>query len=152
MEPMNFNLDEDFKITIGKEKQEIIIPRLMFKNVRKFLNKLSESIAEDRNFSLSILGKVKEADILRTSKSFDLIGKFLKTVIPELVEKQNLTIIKGLLFLISENIITEKHLDVMQFNEVVKLLTFLVDKNFESLKNLSASLQVISSSGQKENV
>jgi len=146
---INFHTNEDFKFKIGDEEKIIDVPRMVYRNAKIILETIGRYTAEERSFFLELLGKAKKADVLISEKNYNTFSEFLIKRIPELATKNLYYRITELLKIISNNILNDKIIEEMQYDEAVKILTFLLDKNFDSLKNLSASLQTIDMSEKK---
>jgi len=151
MEVISFNVREDFKIKTGKEDREITIPRLLFKNTRPIFELISAIITQDAKASFKIIQEAAKVQTALHKKSFESFSKAVELVMPQIIREKNYDKIAELLKLVSEGVLTKEIVEDMQYNEACDLLAFLLNKNFESLKNLSASLQAMNMSVRNEN-
>jgi hypothetical protein len=139
---ISFYVNDDFKIKVGKDQKEFTIPRMKFLTGEKVVQKIAEVQAKDIKGAVNLLIKVKNGD----NKIVSDISETVKTLINE----KNFGIVLSIIDLVSEHVLNEKLLRETdcQYDEVLKILVYLIENNFSSLKNLSASLQAITSSGQ----
>jgi len=147
--PLTFHLSDDIIVKIGKDQEEIKVPRLLFKNASKIFQTVGELMAEDRAFSLQVLGKAKILQSSIEDSAAEKFADFIKKALPRLVQTNGIDRLAKLMGYLSEGAITKDHIAKMQYNEVVGLASHLLDTNFETLKNLNASLQAMTSSGQQ---
>jgi hypothetical protein len=148
MKPLTFYLNDDFTICIGKAQRELKVPRLSWVAAGKVLDAIANVLANDNSAAIEGAGLASRASITMEKKAFEAHADYLKKIIPLLVRSKNYDVVKNLLFQISEGVVTDKETGEMQFNEAVAMLTYLLDANFAALKNLSASLQAISTSAK----
>ena len=148
METVNFHVDDDFKIKVGKKGEEIKVPRLLFRKTEAVLSAIANILVEDSNAAFQIIQESTKIKTVLKTKAFESFSKVMEKVLPKLIVEKNLGKIKNLLFLVSNNVINDDEIDKMQYTETCDVLSYLLTQNFSSLKNLSASLQAISSSVQ----
>lgn len=146
MDTVGFYVDDDFKIKIGKEGTEITVPRLLFKQTSKILSAVADILVEDSKAAFRIIQESTKVKTVLKSKAFEQFSEVLAEVLPKLIVEKNIGKISDLLDKVSSSTITEKHIEEMQYTEACDMLAYLLTQNFASLKNLSASLQAISSS------
>lgn len=146
--PVSFHVVDDFKVMVGKDQQELSIPRISFSRAGRVVQVVGEAIAEDSGMVLEIIGESRRADTLLTRDAFSSYSEKVKKVIPMLMNTKNITAVKNLLKFVSCEIITDEIIDEMQYSEAVELAAYLINQNFEPLKNLSASLEAIGTSDQ----
>lgn len=142
VEFISFHVSEDFKLQIGSDGKKFNVPRMKFLTGEKFFKLFAELQAKDVRGAIDILLKVKNGDKGIVAD----IGKSVSSLIHE----KNFGMLFELLETVSEGVLTEKIIRELkcQYDEILKILIYLVDNNFSSLKNLSASLKAITSSGQ----
>jgi hypothetical protein len=145
---ISFNLKDDFVIQVGEKNTEIKIPRLKYKNAGTVLRIIGEVIADDNAKAIQSIGEAARANAASNKKGYDEYAAFIKKVQPALLESKSVTIIGNVLKIVSEDAITDEHLNEMQYEETARLAAYLIEKNFESLKNFTASLQAISTSAK----
>lgn len=146
-EKITFHLDDDFHIVVGSKKTEVIVPRLKMKDAKKVLASVSRVVAEDNAKAIESIGAAARANSSISKEGFGDYAELIRRAVPALMESKYLAIVEQLLSDLSEGVLGG-HVQDMQYEEAVKIVSFLLDKNFESLKNLSASLQAISSSAK----
>jgi hypothetical protein len=134
-ETLKFYVLEDFQFEIGKDKKAVTVPRMSFLTGEKVINKIAEIQSKDLKTAIELLVGVK-ADPATLASGID------KAVL-KIIKERNFDNLIELLTLISEDTINMNLLETSncQFGEMVKILICLVEANFSSLKNLSASLQ-----------
>jgi hypothetical protein len=147
-ESIRFFVEKDFEFNVGKDKTEIKVPRLLFVQGKKVLEAIADILASDAGAMLRFLGQAKDANESLQMKSFGSYAKAAEIVVKKLVIDQNYTILIELLELLGDGKFTAGIRDTMQYGEIADILTHLIEGNFSSLKNLSASLQVMSTSVQ----
>ena len=148
METVNFHVDDDFKIKVGKKGEEIKVPRLLFRKTEAVLSAIANILVEDSNAAFQIIQESTKIKTVLKTKAFESFSKVMEKVLPKLIVEKNLGKIKNLLFLVSDNVINDGDIEKMQYTETCDVLSYLLTQNFLSLKNLSASLQAIGSSVQ----
>jgi len=146
---ISFRTMEDFVFEIGKDKIVLNVPRMDYLSAQKVLEAIAGYEAEERAFTLKTLGKAKKSETFMDDKNWEDFSKFLVTSLPTLALNSSFHKVKKLLNLISNDIIKDEHLKMMQYEEAVSILTYLIENNFGALKNLSASLQTIDMSVKK---
>jgi DNA polymerase III delta prime subunit len=140
-EVINFFVHEDFHFKIGKNEKDVIIPRMKFLTGGKIIQRIAEIQGRDVRSAIDVLIKVQKGGDVSVVEN-------IENVISKLIREKNFDIIVEILELISEKVITVELINdsICQYDEVLKILSFLIDGNFSSLKNLSASLKAITSS------
>jgi hypothetical protein len=142
-EAISFYVHEDFLFKIGKSGKDVIVPRMKFLTGGTVIQKIAEIQGKDIKSAIELL--------LRVQKGGDAtVIESIENVVSKLIQEKNFDLIVTILLLISEGVITKKIIESSecQYDEVLKILSCLIDGNFSSLKNLSASLKAITSSGQ----
>lgn len=143
--PISFYLDDDFKVLVGKEKKLITIPRLTYANAKAVVGIVSKFMADDTAESVVGSVKGKKVGVMGEAALSDFTD-YVRKIIPKLMEKQNVEIVGEILTAVSDGVLKKNILDQMQYEEACKLGEYLITRNFEALKNFSASLRVISTS------
>lgn len=141
-ESVSFHVHESFAFKIGSKNLDAIVPRMRFITGGKVIQKIAEIQGKDLGSAVSLLVKVKNGE--------QVAGDGIEGVVSKLIKEKNFDIILTLLEMVTEKTITEKIIIEAdcQFDEAVKILAYLLDGNFSSLKNLSASLQAITGNGR----
>jgi len=141
-EILNFHVKEDFAFAIGKEGKQVVIPRMKFTTGGTVIQKIAEIQGKDIKSAINLLVKVRGNEVA--------ISEGIESVVATLIREKNYDVVYQLLAIISENTLTKEIVEAAacQFDEVVKILVYLIEGNFSSLKNLSASLKAITSSAQ----
>ena len=142
MEQMSFRTKEDFVVELGDPVAIYTIKRLKFKNAESVLGGLLEVSREIGSFSMRLAAALADAP-KQTDQQRNVVFSLIETMIPALMSASCFGIVKDTLEKISGGVITKEVVAELDYEEAVKLLTFLIDKNFESLKNLYASLQTL---------
>ena len=139
---INFHVSEDFEFEVGAKRTNVKVPRMKFATGNKVILRIAEIQAADAETAIKLLLQAKEGDKNIISDVQNMVKKVIK--------EKNVDLIKELLSIISEGSLTDKIINgsECQYDEVINILDFLINANFGSLKNLSASLKAISSSGQ----
>jgi hypothetical protein len=139
---INFHVSEDFEFEVGAKRTNVKVPRMKFATGNRVILRIAEIQASDVETAMKLLLQAKSGN-----KS---IVADVKSMVKKVVEGKNVNLIKELLSIISEGSLTDKIVSESecQYDEVISILDFLINANFGSLKNLSASLEAISSSGQ----
>jgi hypothetical protein len=139
VEVVSFFVEKDFAFKIGKKQALITVPRVSFLSGGKVIQRIAEIQAKDLGTAISLLAEAKSGQ-----------GKAFQEAVIAVFKERNFEVVKELLSAVSENAISENVIteNECQFEEAVKILAFLLDGNFSSLKNLSASLQAITGSGR----
>lgn len=143
--PLTFYRSEDFKVTVGKDKKELTIPRISFTDGKKVIDIISGLMVEGSSYQLKSAAKIHQASLLLNQKSFDAYADFIKMSLPFLNELQSYGMVIELMTAISSDVLDEKKAKEygMQYREVIDLVAYLLDENFATLKNLLASLEAI---------
>lgn len=141
-EILSFYTAGDFELLVGKVQKKIAIPRMRFETGEKVAARIAEIQAVDTGGAVDL--------IFRMSKGDKNIAADISKTVKKLINEKSFKMIVELLLMISEGALDEKVLvDAgCQYDEAVKILAYLVESNFGSLKNLSASLGAIISSGR----
>lgn len=150
MEQVNFHVQDDFKFKIGREGKEITVPRLLFRETKKILDAVAGILVNDSQATLKILRGAEKVKTVKHTKAFNTFLKAVGVILPKLIVEKNIDKISELIRAVSNDVITQKDIEMMQYEEACKILSYLIEKNFESLKNLSASLQAIITSVRPE--
>ncbi len=149
MEVKEFYKAEFIPIRVGSSQKLINVPWLTYPQMKKVLSVISSILAEDNASAIKSLGLGEKANILKTTEAFNNYAAFIKDLIPRLVGNRHYTFIEKLLCAISEEAITPAIVATMQLQEAAAFSAYLVEKNFETLKNMSASLATIDTSSKK---
>ena len=144
MERVTFRTEEDFLFEIGKEKNQVAVPRMTFLTAKKVIATIGNYVATDMAKGVEAAAAAGKVTI-SGGRAVAEYTKAIAIIIPTLLQNKNIEIIEKLLIDISEETITPEMVSQMQYEEAAKILSYLLEKNFEALKNLSASLQAISS-------
>jgi hypothetical protein len=142
-EPISFYVHEDFQFKIGKAGKEIAVPRMKFITGGKVISRIAEIQGKDMRGAIGLLLQVQKGQDVTAVDN-------IESVVSSLIREKNYDMLVEVLSMISEGSITLKVIEEnkCQFGEVVQMLGLLIEGNFSSLKNLSASLKAITSSGQ----
>lgn len=134
-EPVSFRLNEDFKVKLGKDQTEITIPRLLYKDAQSLLDIVARYVAQSSFTTLQIATSLSNLENLSES----LVNKTFSMLIQNIGYK----VLNELLELLSYKSIPQEIIETMSYDEAAKLVQFLFEKNFESLKNCFASLEAM---------
>lgn len=137
----SFRTKEDFKISVGPKDQEISIPRVKFKDADAIIDLISQDVHLSTVASIQILQA--SSGLKATGKDAQRFSELVKEIIPAVLKSRSVTLVEKLLHKLSRGIISQDVIDSLDYEEAVRIVTFLIEKNFESLKNLSASFQAI---------
>jgi hypothetical protein len=141
-ETLNFYVSEDFQLKLGKKQVLAIVPRMKFLTGGAVIAKIAEVQASDIKGAIELLFKAKNGDESAVSD--------IKNTVAGIIVQKNDTLMIEILSMVSEGAITKTIIEETecQYAEVIAILFHLIEANFSSLKNLSASLKAITSSGQ----
>ena len=142
MEPMSFRTKEDFVIKVGPEEIVVTVPRLKLKDAEEILTGLLDASRQIGAFSMRLASAIADAPRHNEEQRAGVMS-IVETMLPALMGASCFGIVRETLVKISGGIITVEMVAEMGYDEAVKVLTYLIDSNFESLKNLYASLQTI---------
>jgi DNA polymerase III delta prime subunit len=142
-EYISFHIHDNFKIKIGLTDHEVVVPRMKFITGGKVITRIAQIQGKDIKGAINVLMQVQKGGDVSVIEN-------IESVVSALIKEKNFDIIIELISMISEGTITEEIINQYecQHDEVLKILSYLIDGNFSSLKNLFASLKVITSSGQ----
>ena len=143
IEAVSFRLNEDFKIKFGSEEKEVLVKRLSFKYSNQVIEKIAQAVANDVSKVIEVIGMEMERKTSKDPKQYKQHSMLLQTVITQLLTHKNFNLVSELLVLLSEKTITPEIIDTLQYSEALSIVSFLIDRNFEPLKNFDASLQAI---------
>jgi len=145
---ISFHHTEKIKVKIGASQKEIEVDKLLWSEGKKVLQLLSNVVAQDASAAHKVILAARKASPTAMAE----FGKVTAGIIDVLIVKRNFETMAELLESVSGGVITAKVMkeEKVQYSEACDLLRYLIDANFESLKNIHASLQAMTSSGQQE--
>lgn len=142
-EVVSFRTERDFRVKLGKEQLEITIPRLKFVDAREVLEIIAKTISGSTSQALEVIGEVCSSD------NPEAINEKLAETLKNLITQKSFEFVKKLFNVLTYGKVSKDVFKTMEYAEVVALVKYLIEQNFESLKNLYASLQIVTSSPQK---
>ena len=145
---VSFHHTENLQVKIGESQKELSIGKLLWSEGKNVLQILSKVLSQDAKEAHKVLLAARKASPTAMAE----FGKVTAGIIDILVVKRNFETMAELLDAVSNGVITDKVMkeERVQYSEACDLLRYLIDANFESLKNTLASLQAMTSSGQQE--
>ena len=150
IKPVSFRRTDNFVITYGKDANKIEIPRLSFSKGEEVIRIITLALSQDASASLNIISMNYNAKQNNDAKKGKEIIDGISAVVEKVLQYKLYGMLKELLTSVSEGVITNEVFNELQFGEATGILQYLLNENLMPLKNLFASLDAITTSGNNQ--